>query len=277
MENNIDNNMDDHWWGACISLVIIIVFGFSPMIFGTNQINIYSKRDVKRKNKSSDETNSDQSSASAKSSKPLIIGICGCSGSGKTYVCDKITEYIHDSIDHKEDNRLVTILGLDNYYKGGDTNTNYDVPEAIDEQLFIEHLKMLISGKTIISPVYNFKTHQREKNKYIEIKSSPLIIVEGILIFTFENIRSLCDLRVFIDTNDATRIFRRVTRDINVRGRTIEEIQHRYQTHVADSQIQHILPSSRFADLRIKNETGNYTGLNVLLIYLESKLRQLLK
>ena len=281
---------------AMISLSIILLFAVVPLFLCTNDESEDENGDKskdtacpKKKNPHPHEektitTSNGSTQHQAKNivqftshslgfGEPVVVGISGCTGSGKTYVCDKIVEYINKKFGAS----MVTVLNHDHYYKGGDTNTNYDVPDAIDFDLFTKHLEMLIQGQTVKSPIYNFKTHNREEDKYIEIPYAPLIIVEGILIFTQEKIRNMCNLKVFVETNDATRIFRRVGRDVSERGRTLEEVEHRYKTHVTDSQIQYILPSARHADLKINNEKDKYTGLNVLLAFLESQMKNVIE
>jgi|SRR5579872_376732 len=242
-------------------------------------------------------TSLNSSSLNSSSYKSQVVGIAGCSGSGKSYVAEKIVADIQENQRMKNPSvetppQLAAILRADSYYKGVTPSTNsnekeaptnsnkkkalknFDEPNAIDFDLLREHLELLKQGHTIKSPVYNFKTHSREQNQFIEIHPAPLIIIEGILIFTDEKIRDLCDLRVFIDTKDSTRIFRRLKRDIHERGRSLEEVEDRYETHVSDSQEQYVLPSARYADIRLLNEKGRYVGLNVLLVYIRDLLRE---
>jgi uridine kinase len=199
--------------------------------------------------------------------KPYIVGVCGCSGAGKTYICKQIVEKINGS-SGKFSKNDIAVISQDYYYYGGDPYTNYDVLEAVDFNLMEKQLLDLRNGQTISCPIYDFSVHARDPINTRVVSPAKIIVVEGILIFANENIRKLFDLKVFVDTSEATRIFRRIERDVKERGRTIDDVRTRYESHVVPSQEQYILPSAVHADIRINNQTGKYVGLGVMLDHL---------
>lgn len=198
---------------------------------------------------------------------PYIIGVAGGSGSGKTTLCERIINIIKIKFKNSISENIV-IINQDSYYKGGSAETNYDIPESIDFNLLIEHLKILISGGTIEYPIYDFSTHSR-KNETIKIKSAKVIIVEGILIFTQHELLKLLKLKIFVTAGEATMIFRRIERDMYERGRTFNEIKNRYLRDVEDSYTQYVYPSQRHADFIVNNRNGVYTNLDIILYYFE--------
>lgn len=195
--------------------------------------------------------------------KPYIIGICGATCSGKTTVSNSIIEKCPDAI----------IISQDNYYKGGNNETNYDVPEAIDFDLLNEHLEKLRNGNPIDMPVYDFSTHSRTKyTEYVE--PANIIILEGILIFTNHTTLSLIDNKVFIQAQDATCFTRRLNRDTKERGRTLDEVVDRYNRHVVKSNEYYVKPSMDNADIILNNNKDfNFIGLQILINHI-LKLRK---
>lgn len=206
----------------------------------------------------------------------FVIGVAGPSCGGKTTVCNKIQEKILsiggiDGIDKY----TIASISQDSYYNGGDSNTNYDVPTAIDFDLLIDHLKTLISGKSVDVPVYDFSKHMRS-DKIQTIQPAKIILIEGILIFSQERLRNLCDLKVFVEADSVVCYTRRMKRDINERGRTIEDVEHRYLEHVVPSCQNFINPSRFYANISLINNThGEFVGLEVLLGFIEKKLLEL--
>ena len=176
----------------------------------------------------------------------LVIGIAGGTGSGKTTLMKNIVERFGD---------VVTVISHDNYYKRHDELTyeercliNYDEPAAFETELMVEHLAALRRGETIQCPVYDFTVHNRS-NDFLTIVPKRVIIVEGILIFADEALRELMDIRIFVDTDADVRLCRRIKRDVNKRGRTLESVLTQYQTTVKPMHEKYVEPSKRFADI----------------------------
>lgn len=205
----------------------------------------------------------------------FVIGVAGPSCGGKTTVCNKIQEKILSTAGI--DKYTIASISQDSYYGGGDSNTNYDVPNAIDFDLLIDHLKTLISGKAVNVPVYDFSKHKRSE-KILTIQPAEIILIEGILIFSQEKLRDLCDLKVFVEADSVVCYTRRLKRDIKERGRSIEEVEQRYLDHVVPSCQNYINPSRFYANISLINNThGEFVGLDVLLAFIEMKLLKLLK
>ena len=192
--------------------------------------------------------------------KPLIIGIAGGTGSGKTTLTNSLL---------KRFNGQVGVIYHDNYYKRNDhltyderTELNYDAPTAFDNDLLVTHLKALIGGQTIETPVYDFTDHNRSEETMI-VQPQRIIILEGILIFVEEEIRKLCDIKIFVDTDADVRILRRLRRDVIERGRSIESVESQYLATVKPMHELHVEPSKRHADMIIP-EGANLVALDML-------------
>lgn len=192
--------------------------------------------------------------------KPLIIGIAGGTGSGKTTLTNSLL---------KRFNGQVGVIYHDNYYKRNDhltyderTELNYDAPTAFDNDLLVTHLKALSAGQTIETPVYDFTDHNRSEETMI-VQPQRIIILEGILIFVEEEIRELCDIKIFVDTDADVRILRRLRRDVIERGRSIESVESQYLATVKPMHELHVEPSKRHADMIIP-EGANLVALDML-------------
>ena len=187
-----------------------------------------------------------------------VIGVCGASCSGKTRTVKEIVRVTENSI----------VISQDSYYFSGNENTNYDIPESIDFPLLISHIKDLLNGKSIQCPIYDFTTHSRLEKK-IEMKPCKIIIVEGILIFSQKELIELINLKVFISAYQELAFSRRLKRDVEERGRTIEEVTERYFKDVLPSTKQYVEPSENFSDIVLKNNTKDkFIGLEILLNHL---------
>ena len=191
----------------------------------------------------------------------IVIGIAGGTGSGKSTLINRIKDEFSDSI---------TMLSHDFYYKKhvgisfeDRKKLNYDHPDAFDTDLMIEHVKELTQGREIERPVYDFTIHNRI-DETVTVKPAKVIIVEGILIFENQELRDMCDIKVFIDTDADVRIIRRIIRDVEERGRTLESIVNQYLTTVKPMHEQFVEPSKKYADLIIPEGGYNRVALEML-------------
>ena len=192
----------------------------------------------------------------------LVIGIAGGTGSGKTTLMKNIMERFGD---------VITVLSHDNYYKRLDHLTyeercavNYDEPAAFETELMVEHLALLKQGQAIDCPVYDFTVHNRS-NETLRIVPKQVIIVEGILIFADEALRDQMDVRIFVDTDADVRLCRRIKRDVNKRGRSLESVLLQYQQTVKPMHEKYVEPSKRFAHLVVPEGGKNWVALDMIL------------
>ena len=198
----------------------------------------------------------------------IIIGVFGGTGSGKTTIVNQIVSDFNASD--------IQVISQDAYYNDNSKITydarcllNFDHPEAIDFELLYQHLSALKNGETIEQPVYNFKTHNRT-DKTLEISPKKILILEGILIMNYPKLRSLLDLKVFIDTNSDMRMERRVNRDISERGRTPKEVMDRYINTLKPMHDQFIEPMKIHADMVIENHENASINLDILIAKIKS-------
>lgn len=193
--------------------------------------------------------------------KILVIGIAGGSGSGKTTLMKRLVEQFGDD---------VTVVSHDNYYRRHDELTyeersliNYDEPAAFETDLMARHLDCLRSGQAIDCPVYDYTVHNRS-NETIRIEPRKVIIVEGIMIFENEALRNLMDIRIFVDTDADIRLCRRIKRDVNKRGRTLESVLTQYQETVKPMHEQYVEPSKKYANLVVPEGGKNIVALEMI-------------
>jgi len=203
----------------------------------------------------------------------LVIGIAGGTGSGKTTVANEILDRVGPEI--------VSYIPHDAYYKdftdlppNQKAEINYDHPHSLDTALMTEQIKQLIKGIPINLPVYDFTTHART-DKIIPIKPNPVILVEGILIFTDPVLRGLCDVKIFVDTDADIRLIRRIRRDISERGRTIESVLSQYENTVRPMHLEFVEPAKRYADIIIPEGGYNQVALDMVIARIETLVRQL--
>ena len=194
---------------------------------------------------------------------PLVIGVAGGSGSGKTTVVRRILEALGDS--------RVPVLEHDRYYR--DRNDlrleeraalNYDHPDSLETDLMVRHVHELRAGRPVQAPVYDFARHARKEDTET-IAAGRAVIVEGILIYTDPDLRKLMDVKVFVDTDDDTRFIRRLQRDIAERGRTVESVIDQYLGTVKPMHLEFVEPSKRYADIIIPQGGHNTVAIDMLL------------
>ena len=192
----------------------------------------------------------------------LVIGIAGGSGSGKTTLMKNLVERFRDDI---------TVLSHDNYYKRHDELSyeercliNYDEPNAFDTSLMAYHLDCLRHGEAIDCPVYDYTVHNRS-NDTVRVIPKKVIIVEGILIFENPSLRELMDIRIFVDTDADVRLCRRIKRDVNKRGRTLESVLTQYQQTVKPMHEKYVEPSKKHANLVVPEGGKNIVALDMIV------------
>ena len=192
----------------------------------------------------------------------LIIGICGGTGSGKTTVANRILESVSPGevvfIQQDSYYRNITDLPLDYRHIA-----NFDHPDALDNDLLVNHVRRLKSGETVELPLYDFKTHTR-MNETRHVESKPIVIVEGILIFADPRLLEQMDIKVFVDTPDDIRFIRRLRRDLAERGRTVESVIEQYIATVRPMHMQFVEPSKRHADVIIPEGGHNLVSIDLL-------------
>lgn len=191
----------------------------------------------------------------------LVIGIAGGSGSGKTTLMKNLCERFDGEI---------TVLSHDNYYRRRDELTyeersaiNYDEPAAFETDLMVHQLAQLKQGKAIDCPVYDFTVHNRS-SETIHVVPKSVIVVEGILIFADEGLRDLMDIKIFVDTDADIRLCRRVKRDVNKRGRSLESVLNQYMQTVKPMHERYVEPSKKYADLVVLEGGKNLVALDML-------------
>ncbi|MBR0231246.1 MAG: uridine kinase [Clostridia bacterium] len=193
---------------------------------------------------------------------PMIIGIAGGTGSGKTTITKSIVRRFGES---------VTVLYHDDYYKEQHHLTynerckvNYDHPQAFDTELFLQHLDKLRGGELIHSPVYDFTIHDRS-DKTKPVRPAPVIIVEGILIFADTALTDRMDIKIFVDTDADVRILRRLARDVKERGRSIDSVIEQYLTTVKPMHEKYVEPSKKMADIIVLEGGRNAVALDLIM------------
>ena len=199
----------------------------------------------------------------------LVIGIAGGSGSGKTTLLKNIIETFGPAI---------TVISHDNYYKRHDELTyeercklNYDEPAALETDLMVRQLEQLRRGEEISCPVYDFTVHNRSDETLL-IKPERVIIVEGILIFENKDLRDLMDIKIFVDADADIRICRRIKRDVNKRGRSLESVILQYQETVKPMHEKYVEPSKKYADIVVPEGGKNLVALAMIQGYISRYL-----
>lgn len=203
--------------------------------------------------------------------RPILIGITGGTGSGKSTVARAIFESLPE--------KNIDIIEQDSYYKDQSelsfeqrTQTNYDHPLAFDTPLLIKHLKELMDGSAIDKPIYDFEIHNRKKET-IKVFPKDIIIVEGIMILEDKDLRNLLDIKIFVDTDADIRIIRRIQRDIVERKRTLDSVIDQYLDTVRPSHLQFIEPSKRYADIIIPEGGHNKVAIDIMVAKIKSLIK----
>lgn len=201
--------------------------------------------------------------------KTILIGIAGGSASGKTSISAQLKE-------HYEDTNSVVIIRQDDYYKDQSektmeerVKTNYDHPFAFDNELLVAQLQRLLQRQSICKPTYDFVHHTRSE-VIEEIEPSDVVVIEGLFVLENEDLRNLCDIKIFVDTDADIRFIRRLLRDVNERGRTLESVVEQYTSTVRDMHNLFIEPSKRYADVIIPEGGHNVVAIDLLITKISS-------
>lgn len=206
-----------------------------------------------------------------KTRRPVIIGVTGGSGSGKTTVSNAILEQLHG--------HSLAMIQEDSYYKKQDDvpfdereKVNYDHPNAFDTDLLVDQLNQLLQRKSIDIPVYDYTIHTRSQ-EVIHQEPKDVILVEGILVLNDPRLRDLMDIKIFVDTDDDIRIIRRIQRDIEERGRSLQSVIDQYLSTVKPMYHQFIEPSKRYADIIVPEGGENQVAIDLLV----TKIRDIIQ
>lgn len=204
--------------------------------------------------------------------QPTIIGVCGGVGSGKSTAVRSITQLVGAE--------KVSVLPHDNYFKSQDhvpleerSKTNYDHPDSLETTLYIEHLKALKKGESVQMPQYDFATHNRTQ-KTVTVEAKPIILLDGILLFDNEELRNLCDLKIYVDTDPDVRLARRLLRDVAERGRTYESCIEQHLLFTRPMHLEFVEPSKRYADLIIPEGGMSGLALNVISAHIQALIAE---
>jgi len=216
-------------------------------------------------------------SAIARLSSPFLIGVGGGTASGKSTVCDEIMRKLGG-----EKQPSVVMISQDAFYrelsedekaKAFRGDFNFDHPDALDYNLMLETLQDLKQGKPVSIFSYDFRTHSRVPKQQIQIGPVDVVLVEGILIFYYEPIRKMLDMKLFVEMDPDTRLARRVTRDIQERGRDLEQILHQYLNLVKPAYEEFCLPTKKYADVIIPRGAENQVAIELIVQHIQELLR----
>lgn len=203
--------------------------------------------------------------------KPIVFGVAGGTASGKTTVARAVLDAVGAS--------QIAYLPHDAYYKDRDdlpfeqrAHLNYDHPDSLETKLMVRHIKDLIAGVPVNVPVYDFTTHRRTDNTIL-VDPAPIILVDGILIFTKRKLRDLMDIKIFVDTDPDVRFIRRLERDMNERGRSLDSVVEQYLDTVRPMHMKFVEPSKRYADIIIPGGGHNRVAMEMVVSRLHMLLR----
>jgi len=202
--------------------------------------------------------------------KPLIIGIAGGSGSGKTTVARNVARALHTE--------SVAFLDADAYYRNfahlpfeERRKVNWDHPEAFDWDLLHHQLTRLLAGEAIEKPVYDFVAHVRSSETVV-VPPARVVVIDGILLFVDERVRALCDVKVFVEADADVRLIRRIRRDMKKRGRSLDDIIDQYLNTVQPMQLQFVEPSKRYADVIVPRGGHNPVAIDMIVANIQRRL-----
>ncbi len=202
--------------------------------------------------------------------KPLILGIAGGSGSGKSTVARKVAEALRGA--------SVALVDMDAYYRNMThlsleerKRVNWDHPDAFDFELLIAQLGTLAAGEAIEKPVYDFRTHARAAET-VHVNAVDVVIVDGILLFVDARVRSLCDIKLYVDADADIRLARRIRRDMRVRGRPLDEILSQYLDTVRPMHLDFVEPSKRWADVIVPRGGHNDVAIEMIAAKIQRRL-----
>jgi uridine kinase len=203
--------------------------------------------------------------------KPLIIGIAGGSGSGKSTVARNVADHLTTS--------SVAFIDMDAYYKNFTAlslderrKLNWDHPDAFDYDLLFTHLDALSKRQAVEKPEYDFVTHLRSKDP-THVEPADVVVIDGILLFVDERVRDLCDVKVFVDADADIRLIRRIERDTHVRGRPLDEIIEQYLSTVQPMHLQFVEPSKRYADVIVPRGGHNAIAIEMIVAKIQRRLQ----
>jgi len=211
--------------------------------------------------------------------KPLVVGLAGGTGSGKSTMMDVI---LRELVSHTPRNAgdEVAFLSHDNYYRhrtdlsaAERERINFDHPDSLETDLMVKHLSQLLEGKAVECPVYDFATHLRKEHETIRVEPRPIILVEGILIFTDPALREMMNLKIYVDVEADRRILRRIERDLHERDRSFDSVVSQYLETVKPMHDMYVEPSKKHADLIVPHGARNVAAIQVLLERLRAHLR----
>jgi uridine kinase len=202
--------------------------------------------------------------------KPLVIGIAGGSGSGKSAFARRVAEALTSA--------SVAFIDMDAYYRNfahlpmdERRCINWDHPDAFDHELLADHLARLSAGESVEKPVYDFATHTRSPMT-TTVPPADVIVIDGILLFADERVRELCDVKVFVDADADVRLIRRIRRDMKKRGRPLDDILDQYISTVQPMHLQFVEPSKRYADVIVPRGGKNEVAIEMIVAKIQRRL-----
>ena len=202
--------------------------------------------------------------------KPLVIGIAGGSGSGKSTVARGVAGAL--------ENASVAFIDMDAYYRNFTNlsaeerkHVNWDHPDAFDLDLFVSQMTALSTGRTIEKPIYDFETHARS-GETVRIEPADVVVLDGILLFVDRRLRDLCDVKVYVDADADIRLIRRIERDLVARGRPLQEILTQYMTTVRPMHLEFVEPSKRWADVIVPQGGHNVVATEMIVAKIQRRL-----